>query len=100
MDSEDHDDGKTGRSVGDEQEGSREAGNVGTSELKMVSEKYLRKDTKLYTAFMDFDKAYDRTERKSLWDVMRIYGVTRKLPDKISSLYKDEWICVCKCRVE
>ncbi len=33
-------------------------------------EKYLEKDRKLLAAFMDFEKAYDRVDRKGIWDTL------------------------------
>ncbi len=33
----------------------------------------------LYTAFMDLEKANDRVDWLALWEVLRIYGVGRKL---------------------
>ena len=43
--------------------------------VKMLVEKYLVKGRKLYAAFMDLEKAYDRVDWNSLWDVLKIYGV-------------------------
>ncbi len=42
-------------------------------------EGYLGKDRKLYAAFMDLEKAYDRVDREALWNVLRIYGVGGQL---------------------
>ncbi len=44
-------------------------------------------------AFMDLEKTYDRVDRKSLWDVLRIYGVGGHLLEG-SKTYKDECLCV------
>ncbi len=46
--------------------------------MKMLVEEYLGKDKKLYAAFMDLEKAYDRVDR-ALWSVLKIYGVGGKL---------------------
>ncbi len=35
--------------------------------MKMLVEEYLGKDKKLYAAFMDLEKAYDRVDREALW---------------------------------
>ena len=43
--------------------------------IKMIVEEYLGKGRKLYAAFMDLEKAYDRVDREALWNVLRIYGV-------------------------
>ncbi len=52
---------------------------VGDSEaMCSLVEGYLGKDKKLYAAFMDLEKAYDRVDREALWSVLRIYGVGKK----------------------
>ncbi len=38
-------------------------------------EGYSGKHKKLYAAFMDLEKAYDRVDREALWSVLKIYGV-------------------------
>ncbi len=67
----------TDKSVGDEQGGFRKGrGYVNQIfTVKMLVEKYLEKDRKLFTAFMDLEKAYDRVDRKGLWDTLRVYVV-------------------------
>ncbi len=47
--------------------------------MKKLVEEYLGKDKKLYAAFMDLEKAYDRVDREALWSVLRIYGVVGQL---------------------
>ncbi len=47
--------------------------------MKMLVEKYLGKDKKLYAAFMDIEKAYDRVDREALWNLLKIYGVGGQL---------------------
>lgn len=39
--------------------------------LRMVVGEYLRKGRKMYVAFMDLEKAYDRVDRKVLWRILR-----------------------------
>ena len=41
----------------------------------------------LYVAFIDMEKAYDRVNRKKLFEVMRGYGVQEKLVDVIERIY-------------
>ena len=38
-------------------------------------------------AFLDMEKAYDRVNRKKLFEVMRCYGVHEKLVRLIESIY-------------
>ncbi len=55
----------------------------------MLLEKYPEKDMKLFAAFMNLQKAYDRVDRKGLWNVLRICGVGGHLLEGIRSFYKD-----------
>ena len=41
----------------------------------------------LFVAFIDIEKAYDRVNRKKLFEVMRGYGVQEKLEDVIERIY-------------
>ncbi len=43
--------------------------------IKMLIEAYLGMHRKLYAAFMDLEKEHDRVDRKTLWNVLKIYGV-------------------------
>ncbi len=55
-------------------------------------EGYLGKDKKLYAAFMELEKAYDRVNRKAPWSVLRIYG--RQLLKGIQAFYREANACV------
>ncbi len=52
------------------------------------------KDKKLYAAFMDLEKAYDRVDREALWSVLRIYGVGGQLLKGIQTFYREANACV------
>lgn len=39
--------------------------------LKMIVGKYLQKGRRLFAAFMELEEAYERVNRKGLWDVFR-----------------------------
>ncbi len=52
------------------QDGSREI---------LAKERILAKGKKLYAAFMDLEKAYDRVDWLALWDGLKTYGVGGKL---------------------
>ena len=41
----------------------------------------------LYVSFIDMEKAYDRVNRKKLFEVMRGYGVQERLVDDIERIY-------------
>ncbi|WP_435362532.1 reverse transcriptase domain-containing protein, partial [Klebsiella pneumoniae] len=43
--------------------------------MRNIVEKHLERGKKVYAAFMDLEKAYDRVDREGLWRVLRIYGV-------------------------
>ncbi len=57
-------------------------------------QKILAKGKKLYTAFMDLEKAYDRVDWLALWDVLKIYGVGGKLLRAVKSFYEEASACV------
>ena len=48
----------------------------------------------LYLCFVDFEKAFDSIHRKTLWHLLRTYGITAKLVDMINVMYEN-----CKCAV-
>ncbi len=54
----------------------------------------ISKRKKLYAAFMDLEKAYDRVDWLALWDVLKIYGVGGKLLSAVKSFYEEASICV------
>jgi len=62
--------------------------------LRMTVEKMLTKGKKVYAAFMDLEKAYDRIDWTALWDVLKVYGVGGKLLNGIKAFYKDANACV------
>ncbi len=62
--------------------------------LKRLVEGYLGKDKKLFAAFMDLEKAYDRVDREALWNVLRIYGVGGQLLKGIQAFYREANACV------
>ena len=53
---------------------------------RMIEMAKVRKEC-LYVAFIDMEKAYDRVNRKKLFEVMRGYGVQEKLVDVIERIY-------------
>ncbi len=57
-------------------------------------EGYLGKDKKLYAAFMDLEKAYDRVDREALWSVLKIFGVGGQLLKGIQAFHREANVCV------
>ncbi len=49
-----------------------------------MREKFIE-DRKLFAAFTDLEKAYDRVDWKGLWDTLRVYGVGGQLLEEIRS---------------
>ncbi len=67
----------TDKSVGDEQGGFRK-GRGCVDQIfaaKILVETYQEKDRKLFAACMDLEKAYDRVDRKGLWDTLRVVHI-------------------------
>ncbi len=65
--------------------------------FRMVVEKILEKRKKLYAAFMDLEKAYDRVNWLALLEVFRIFGVGGKLLSATKSFYEEASACVKIC---
>ena len=51
--------------------------------IEMVKGRY----EEILVAFLDMEKAYDRVDRKKLFEVMRCYGVHEKLVRLIERIY-------------
>ncbi|KAI5644408.1 reverse transcriptase (RNA-dependent DNA polymerase) domain-containing protein [Phthorimaea operculella] len=62
--------------------------------LRCIAEKFLAKNQKVYCAFLDLDKAYDRVVRNELWSALSMHGVSSSLIRALKSLYKDSSACV------
>ena len=59
-----------------------------------VCEKYLANGKDVFCAFMDLEKAYDTIDRHGMWQMLRVYGVGRKLLKAVQSFYVDSRACV------
>ena len=68
--------------------------------VKQLCEKFESKGKKMYVAYMDLEKAYDRIDREAMWRVLRMYGVDGKLLRGIKSFYDESEACVRVCRRE
>ena len=44
--------------------------------------------------FIDFKKTYDKNNRETLWQVLRMYDVGGKLLGGINSMYVDSLACI------
>ena len=62
--------------------------------LRQVCEKMKEKKKRVWIAFMDLEKAYDRVDRDAMWQVMRIYGIGGRVLGGIMSFYDEGRACV------
>ncbi len=86
----------TEKKVSDEQRGFRKGKSCVYQifAIKMLVEEYLGKNRKLYAAFMDLEKEYDRVNRKAVWNVLKIYSVGWELMEGIKAFYREANACV------
>ena len=47
--------------------------------VRQLCEKYLANGKDVFWAFMDLEKAYVTIDRHGMWQMLRVYGVGRKL---------------------
>ena len=57
--------------------------------VRQLAEKMLERGKRLYAAFLDLEKAYDRVWRAGLWEALKQYGVKGRLLRAVQGLYKD-----------
>ena len=55
--------------------------------IKQMCKKAWEKKRRVYAGFMNLEKVYDRVNRESLWQVLRMYDVGGKLLNRIKSMY-------------
>ncbi|CAG4960734.1 unnamed protein product [Parnassius apollo] len=60
----------------------------------MIAEKFLAKNQKVFCAFMDLEKAYNRVDWNALWQTLNSYGLSAGLIQALRSLYRDSSACV------
>ena len=61
--------------------------------VRQVCEKYLANGKYVIWAFMDLEKAYDSIDRHGMWQLLRVYGVGRKLLKAVPNFYIDSRAC-------
>ena len=52
------------------------------------------KKRRMYVDFMDLERAYNRVNRESLWQVRRMYDVGCKLLSRVKGMYVNILSCV------
>eukprot|EP00745_Piridium_sociabile_P027424 TRINITY_DN4419_c0_g1_i9.p1 TRINITY_DN4419_c0_g1~~TRINITY_DN4419_c0_g1_i9.p1 ORF type:complete len:266 (-),score=25.53 TRINITY_DN4419_c0_g1_i9:396-1193(-) len=62
--------------------------------LFALVEKHLMRNTKLFIAFVDFQKAFDSINRNILWNILRKSGVNGKLYGALRGVYNSVLACV------
>ncbi len=82
--------------VSEEQGGFRKGGGCVDQifAMEMLVGEYLGRAKKLFSAFMNLEKAYDRVDREVLWSVLKIYGVGRQLSKGIQAFYRETNACM------
>ena len=46
--------------------------------MRQLTEKTIEKDGKMYGAFIDLEKAYDKVWREDMWRTLAMYGVVEE----------------------
>ena len=54
----------------------------------------MEKRKKVFAAFVDLGKAYDKVWRADLWKALREYGIGGRLLGSIKALYEESKACV------
>ena len=62
--------------------------------LRQLCEKVCGKGKPLDLGFMDLGKAYDKVNRKGVWEVLKVYGVGGRNLEAVKSFYDDCEACV------
>ena len=65
--------------------------------MRQSAEKTIEKDSKMYAAFIDLEKAYDKIWREDMWRTLSTYGVSGRLLRALKALYENS---TARVRVE
>ena len=60
----------------------------------MMTKKFLTVNQKVFGAFVDLEKAFDRVVRAKLWEMLSRYNVSGPLLQAVMFLYRDQSACV------
>ncbi|CAH8678058.1 unnamed protein product [Schistosoma haematobium] len=55
--------------------------------LRIIAEQSVEWDSSLYINFIDYEKAFDNVDRRTLWKLLRHYGVPEKIVNIIRNSY-------------
>lgn len=56
--------------------------------LRLLAEKAKRQGKKIYNCFIDFQKAFDTIKHKTLWAMLKSYGVEEKMVALLQKIYE------------
>jgi len=62
--------------------------------LRLIAEKYLERDGRVYNCFIDYTKAFDSVWHDGLWAVLRNYRAPEKLITLLQNLYAHSQLAV------
>ena len=62
--------------------------------VRQLQEKYLAANKRLYMAFVDLEKAFDRVPWKVIWWALRKLGVEEWIVRLVQGMYANAWSCV------
>ena len=57
--------------------------------MRQLAEKTIEKDGKMYAAFIDLKKAYDKVWREDMWRTLATYGVSGRHLRAVKALYEN-----------
>ena len=63
--------------------------------VRQLQEKYLAAYKRLYMAFVDMEKAFDRVPRKVIWWALRKLCVAEWIVQLVQGMYANAWSHVC-----
>ena len=63
--------------------------------VRQLQEKYLAANKRLYMAFVDLEKVFDRVPRKVIWWALRKLGVDEWIVCQVQEMYSNARSCVC-----
>ena len=63
--------------------------------VRQLQGKYLAANKRLYMAFVDLEKAFDRVLRKVIWWALRKLGVEEWIVRLVQGMYANAWSRVC-----
>ena len=64
--------------------------------LRNIVEQVVEWNSSLYVCYVDYEKAFDSVQRKTLWKLMESYGIPSKLVRMVSAMYDDSQCAVAE----